>query len=76
MKQRAAMFVAGGDQVQIRIKNFMINKRIVHQFFIIEGEDKIAFSLFQVKYGVVDVNRFNMKSLIFTVGVTGDDLGQ
>ena len=25
---------------------------------------------------VVDVNRFNMKSLIFTVGVTGDDLRQ
>jgi hypothetical protein len=57
-------------------QNFVIDKRIVHQLFIIKRQDKITFAFFQVEHGVVDVNRFNMKSFILSVGITGDDFRQ
>ena len=73
MKKRPAVFIAGRNEVQRRVKNFVIDKRIVHQLFIIKRQDKITFAFFQVEHRIVDVNRFNMKSFILSVGITGDD---
>ena len=62
--------------MQRRVEYFVIDKRIVHQFFIIKRQDKITLAFFQIEHGVVNVNRFNMKSFILLVGITGDNFGE